>query len=98
MRSVLLIIIFLGLIFFAAFWFNESNPDRNDAAKVPGVGEYIMALGNNYENIWNYASRGPGGIWQDLFGKFKWASVSQQFQQDATSDWRQIKQIYQEKQ
>jgi len=98
MRSVLLIIIFLGLMFFASYWFNESNPDRNNAAKIPGVGEYLVSIANNYENIWNYTSRGPVGLWAGLFGKSQWLLVSQQFQQDATSDWQKIKQVYQGKQ
>ena len=67
MRSFLTVILFLALIIFSLYWFNEGNPNRNDLTKVPGAGPYIGEIANNYQNIWNYTSRGPAVLFDGNF-------------------------------
>ena len=106
MRSFFVVVLFLALIFFSAYWFNDKNPNRNDFSKIPYVGSYFTWVMGNYETIWNFTSRGPAAV----LGTFpvnlpasgtvdinSALAPVQQVQQDVNSDLGKLKDLYQKK-
>jgi len=106
MRSFFVVVLFLALIFFSVYWFNDQNANRNDFSKIPYVGPYFEWVADNYQNIWDFTSRGPSAILGNFPTQFTASSGAtlmnglaplQQAQQDADSDLGKLKDLYQQK-
>lgn len=63
MRSIINIILFVGLIWFCFYWFTDNNPDRNDPTKIPYIGAWIEKGTEKYAEIQFYLDSGQGNFW-----------------------------------
>ncbi len=48
MRFIINILLFLALIGFCFYWFNEQNPDRFDPSQIPYVGNALTVVAEKY--------------------------------------------------
>jgi hypothetical protein len=51
MRFIINIAIFLALIGFCFYWFNDGNPNRNDPSQIPYVGGIFGMVSEKYAQI-----------------------------------------------
>lgn len=80
MRLIINVLLFLILTGFCFYWFNDSNPDRNDPSKIPYVGNIFGLVSEKYAEIQFYLNSGQGNFWdylensaevRDIVNKFK---------------------------
>ncbi|MFA4942039.1 MAG: hypothetical protein WC564_00145 [Patescibacteria group bacterium] len=63
MRFIINTLIFLILISFCVYWFNDSNPDRNDPGKIPYIGSIFGTISEKYAEFRFYSESSRGGVW-----------------------------------
>lgn len=63
MRFIISIFLFLIIISFCFYWFNDSNPNRNDFSQVPYVGNALRVVSKEYNEIRFYLDSGQGNVW-----------------------------------
>lgn len=66
MRFIVNVLLFLILAGFCFYWFNDSNPDRNDPSKIPYVGSAFGLMSEKYAEIQFYLNSGQGNFWDYL--------------------------------
>ena len=91
MRFAVNVFLFLILIGFCFYWFNDTNPDKNDPSKIPVVGTALSFVSEKYTVVDYYVNSGQGNLWdyvensaevRDIAAKFKqiWAIAKGQYQ------------------
>jgi hypothetical protein len=66
MRFIINIAIFLALIGFCFYWFNDGNSNRNDPSKIPYIGGIFGAVSEKYAQVRFYLDSGQGNFWDYL--------------------------------
>lgn len=66
MRLIVNLIIFLALISFCFYWFNDSNANKDNPERIPYVGSAISFVSDQYTAIRFYLDSKQGDFWDYL--------------------------------
>jgi hypothetical protein len=66
MRFIVNTLLFLLLVSFCFYWFNDGNPDRNDPTKIPYVGDLLTVANDKYAEVRFYIDSNQGNLWDYL--------------------------------
>jgi|GEM_PF-1625034 len=81
MKFIINVLIFLALIGFCFYWFNDSNPDKNDPSKIPYVGSVFGAISEKYAEARFYLDSGQGNVWDFLQNTEKVRQITDKFRE-----------------
>ncbi len=81
MRFIINTLIFLALIGFCFYWFNDGNPDRNDPSKIPYVGSFFGTISDKYAEVRFYLDSGQGNIWDYLENSAEVRQITDKFKE-----------------
>jgi len=81
MRFIINVIIFLALISFCFYWFNDGNPNRNDPSKIPYIGSAFGAISEKYAEARFYLDSGQGNFWDYLANAEEVRQITDKFKE-----------------